>query len=346
MKKHATAIDISEFYRQLALLTASELPLPEILSQMDDSFKSLEFKQALQALSADTAKGQSLAAAMRRHPQLFSEQQIKLIEIGETHGVLSETLHDVAISAMNDCRMVQMLKEIITYPIIITSIALLLLTGISLIVIPGFRDIFQDLFEGAPLPSLTQFVLDISYLINHSLPVVIVLYALFIGFAAWLLSSSRRAGKLILLFARYFPYATVISYNAAMAKVCLLWALFMHRKIPTEEALSIIATMIKIPQLQKALCNVAENCRAGNELQSSLEAEGDIAQLLKLVTRNTPEEKLSLELEKLVPIFTDRSLYGSRQLRNSVEVFTILGVCSSVGIVMFILFAPILGGIS
>ncbi len=345
MKKTATALDVSEFYHQLALLTASKLPLPDILSQMDESFRNREFKHALEALSSDTANGQTLAAAMRRHPQLFSEHQVKLIELGEAEGLLSETLQDVAVSSMNDCRMVQMLREIITYPIVVTAIALILLTGISLFVIPAFRDILDDLFCGAPLPYLTQIVFDISYFINHFLPVVIVFYGLFIVGSVWLLSSSRKAGNFILFMAQYFPYATVISYNAAMAKICSIWALFMHRKIPAEEAFPVIAEMIRMPQLRQALCRVAENCRAGHDLQSSIEAESDIAQLLKLVIRTTPEDKLVAELEKLAPIFSDRSIYGSRQLRNSVELLSIFSICVSVGIVILLILLPILRGL-
>jgi type IV pilus assembly protein PilC len=345
VKKTASALDVSEFYHQLALLTASKLPLPDILSQMDESFRNREFKHALQALSSDTANGQTLAEAMRRHPQLFSEQQIKLIELGESQGILAATLQDAAMSSMNDCRMVQMLKEIITYPIVVTAIALLLLIGTSLFVIPQFEAVFQALLEGATLPTLTQLVFDVSYLINNFLPVVIVLYGLFIGGSIWLLSSSRKAGNFILLIAQYFPYATVISYNAAMAKTCSLWALFMHRKIPTEEIFPVIAKMIQMPQLQQALCRIAENCRAGYDLKDSIEAESDIAQLLKLIIRTTPEEKLAEELNKLAPIFSDRSIYGSRQLRNSVELLSILSICVSVGLVILLLLTPILRGL-
>jgi type IV pilus assembly protein PilC len=344
VKNHATAIDISEFYRQLALLTASNLPLPEILGQMNDSFKSREFKKALKNMSNDTAQGQTLATAMRCHPQLFSEDQIKLIEIGERNGILTETLQDVAVNSINDCRMVQMFKDIITYPIIIMGIAIVLLVGLSLFIIPEFRKILEELLEGEPLPSLTQMIFDVSYLINKFIPVVLILYGAFLGFSIWLLSSSRRAGQLILGIADYFPYATIINYNSAMAKVCSLWALFMRKKIPVEEAFPIIAEMIRMPQLQQALNNIAQNCHHGSDLQTSIEAEADIAQLLKMVVRNSPEAKLPEDLDKLAPIFNDRSLYGCRQLRSGIEIFTILSVSIAIGIVIIILFAPIMLG--
>ena len=103
--------------------------------------------------------------------------------------------------------------------------------------------------------------------------------------------------------------------------------------------------VLLMPQLQQALCRVAENCRSGHDLKASIEAESDIAQLLKLVIKTTPEDKLAEELNKLAPIFSDRSIYGSRQLRNSVELLSIFSVCVSVGLVILLILIPILKGL-
>ena len=49
--------DIADFYQQLALLTRSNLPLPDSIRQLAGSFNKSEFRDMLEHVSRDTASG-------------------------------------------------------------------------------------------------------------------------------------------------------------------------------------------------------------------------------------------------------------------------------------------------
>ena len=48
------------------------------------------------------------------------------------------------------------------YPVVILSVAVAIVVILMIFVVPQFQKIFQDMLNGAPMPALTQMIIDIS----------------------------------------------------------------------------------------------------------------------------------------------------------------------------------------
>ena len=332
--------EITDFFNQLALLTRSELPLPKTLSQMARDFNSKSLRQIVAGLGEATEKGKTLSEAMRDYPESFKPFYIRMIALGEREGTLPDVLAELSRISRLHYMLATMIRDIMLYPVITISLALLILMFISCYVIPEFGKIFNELLAGEPLPEITQFVFLVAWFVKKFVVVFACLYVVFIIFVCWMFISKSVAGRVLLAMVRKFPFSEIVFYNFAMSRLCTIWALLARRKVPVEEGFPVIAEVMDFPQVSDALNRIAEKCGKGEVFLQSLKAEGNISRLLIMTVENSPENKLPEELEKLSELFRERGYYGYRRIGMAWEVMSVASMVFVVGIVILFIFLP------
>ena len=341
----ASQYDIADFYRQLALLTKSELPLPETLQNLADAASSRSFKEELRKLGEETAKGRPLSDAMKDRPNIFPPFFSRMIDLGERNGTLPAVLSELAAVARINYQLSALVKDILFYPVVTVLFAFLVLILMSYYVIPQFSIIFTELLEGAYLPYLTRFVLGTANLIHDYIAVIAALYVICAVCLSWIFIGGGKMNKLLLRLTRLLPLSEMVFYNFAMAHVCTLWSVMMKQRTPDSEALRCAADMAELPELSIALRNVSDACSKGTPLAEAIESEPDISRLLYLSIANNPEGTLPQELEKLAELFRERGYHGFKRVGAAWELITVAGMAMVVGGVILFLFIPLIARI-
>jgi type IV pilus assembly protein PilC len=332
--------EIADFLRQMALLTKSELPLPSALSQLASESRSKKLKKLMQQLSESAAKGKTLSQAMAEHPETFPDFYIRLISLGEKEGSLTNVLTELAQVSRYQYMLVNMIRDVMLYPVITIGVAFLIILFLSCTVIPGFKQIYDDLLYGEPLPYLTELVISVSDFIKAHVYEIGSIYVLLLIFFIWLFKNSGLSNRILLKLSRRIPFSEIIFYNFGMARLCSLWSVMMRRKVPAEEAFPVIAGLMDFPELTIALKKVAEKCHKGENIKDCLNSEANISRLLIMMLENTREEALPEELDKLAELFRERASYGYRRVGMAWEVISISAmVFIAAGVILF-LFTP------
>jgi len=88
----ASVKDIAMVTRQLASLIKANIPLVEALSALVEQLDKPTIKVALSAVRQDVNEGLSFAKAMSKHPKIFDNIFINMIEAGESSGTLGLVL--------------------------------------------------------------------------------------------------------------------------------------------------------------------------------------------------------------------------------------------------------------
>src|SRR3989304_6258022 len=81
--------EIVGFTRQLSTMISAGLPITDALVILEKQAKNKHFARVLSEVVADVEGGTSLSGAFAKHPKIFDVIYIKLIEAGETGGVLA-----------------------------------------------------------------------------------------------------------------------------------------------------------------------------------------------------------------------------------------------------------------
>ncbi len=97
---------------------------------------------------------------MAKHPKAFDRLYCKMVNAGEIGGVLDVILQRLAIFMEKAQRLRRRIIGAMIYPCVVITVAVLIVTGIMVYVIPKFQDIFND-FE-VELPDLTIWLINIS----------------------------------------------------------------------------------------------------------------------------------------------------------------------------------------
>jgi type IV pilus assembly protein PilC len=164
--------DISRFTRQLAAMTSSGLPLVQCLDILVSQTENKGFSQKIQQISSDIQVGSTLAEALGKHPQVFNALYCNMVAAGEASGNLDGVLNRVAEYGEKSEQLKRKIVGALTYPAIVAVAAVGISAVMLIFVIPIFAKMFSDLGGKLPLP--TQIVMDISNLIRHGLPFMII----------------------------------------------------------------------------------------------------------------------------------------------------------------------------
>lgn len=84
------------FTRQMSTLFNAGLPILGILVAMEEQVDSPKFRRTVKQIRLDIEGGNSMSEAMAKHPTVFSELYVSMIEAGESGGVMDELLARLA----------------------------------------------------------------------------------------------------------------------------------------------------------------------------------------------------------------------------------------------------------
>ena len=159
------ASDIAIFTRQLATLSKAGIPLLEAISATVDQSEKPKLRKVLAQLRQDVSEGASLAAALQKHPKVFSPIFPNMIRAGEASGTLDTVLLRLAEFTENSVKLRQKIQSAMMYPVVMVGFGGLILAGMFAYVIPQISQIFID--TGQDLPVLTQIVIGFSDLLRN-----------------------------------------------------------------------------------------------------------------------------------------------------------------------------------
>ena len=162
-KGKVKAKDLSIFTRQFSVMIDAGLPLVQCLEILASQQENKYFQQVISQVRQDVEEGSTLAAAMARHPKVFDQLFVNMVEAGETGGILDLILQRLSIHIEKIVKLRRDVVSAMIYPAAVIVIAVLVIAVILIFVIPQFENIFMGLLgPGEQLPLPTRVVVGIS----------------------------------------------------------------------------------------------------------------------------------------------------------------------------------------
>ncbi len=182
---------VALFARQLATMMSAGLPLVRALRSIARDHHDHRLAGMLEQVADDVQKGESLAAALGRHPEAFGEVFVSLVQTGEVSGSLDEVLNQTA-GYFERAELLRLKVEAaLRYPTFILTFAGGVLLAMFFKIIPMFSDIYSRFRVQLPAP--TRLLLGMSRaLTSNALVVALLLVLTVLGFGAWLRTEQGR----------------------------------------------------------------------------------------------------------------------------------------------------------
>jgi type IV pilus assembly protein PilC len=152
--------DVSLLTRQLATMIDAGLPIVQCLDILAQQTENRLLRNAIGTVKKDVEGGCTLADALRKHPKIFDDLYVNMVEAGEAGGILNTILNRIALFIEKANRLKKKVKGAMIYPCAIVGVAVIVVAILMIFVIPVFAELYGSMGKALPVP--TQVCIDIS----------------------------------------------------------------------------------------------------------------------------------------------------------------------------------------
>ena len=154
------AAELSLLTRQLATLLASGLTMEHALTALIEEVSAPKTREVLGGVKSEVTTGLSLAAALGVYGRNFPDYYRALVRGGEESGALPNVLQHLADYLDARQSLHQKTSLALLYPGLVTFVAICVVTGLLVYVVPQIVQVFQQSRQSLPL--LTRALIAVS----------------------------------------------------------------------------------------------------------------------------------------------------------------------------------------
>ncbi|MFA5155986.1 MAG: type II secretion system F family protein [Candidatus Omnitrophota bacterium] len=263
--------DLVLYCRQLATLLGAGVTILKSLEIIQKQVASRKLYNMIRVMIRDMEAGLSLHEAMAKHPKIFSELWINLVESGEASGNLAIVLTRLANYLERNADFKKKVISALIYPAILVVAGLSALLFLTVKILPTFVEIFKGF--NMTLPALTQALVSISEFIRKYL---FLMFAVSIG-AGFLFRSYVRTGNGRRVFERFLfklPVFGDFFHALAIERFSSEMATLIESGVPILFSLEIAERSVGNLIVADIVRQIKENVRDGKSLSQQLENSG------------------------------------------------------------------------
>lgn len=270
-RKGISAADLALFTRQLATLVRAGLPLEEALRAVSQQTEKSRVSSILMGVRSRLMEGHPLAIGMADFPQAFPEMYRATVAAGEQSGHLDMVLERLADYTESRQILHQKLSSAAIYPIVLSVMAILIVTGMLVFVVPKIVGIFED--SNQKLPFLTTALISVSNLIrDYGLLGLVAIAGGVFAFKRWLRQKSAR--RRVHGFLLRLPLVARLVRGFNNARFTRTLSILSGSGVPVLESMRIAGSVIANLPMWEAVEEATMRVREGATISQSLATRG------------------------------------------------------------------------
>ena len=334
------------FTRQLSTLVNAGLPLMRAMRVLQRQEKNAALRDAVAQMAESIESGSTFAEALAAHPKIFDRLFVNMVKAGEAGGALETVLLRMADFMEKGQRIKNKVKGAMVYPIVVL-VAAVGITGFLLVaVIPKFKDIFNDLLEGKPLPAITQFVMDASNAVmNNGLVVVAAIAACVVLFKVF---AKTKVGRFMLDTAKLnAPMFGSLVRKTAVSRMTRTLGTLLASGVPVLQAINIVRDTTGNEVIARAMQSVHDAVKEGESMTAPLAASKVFPPMvISMVEVGEETGALPDMLTRIANTYDDEVDNAVAGLTSVIEPLMIIVLAVIVGTIVIAMFMPMIQIIS
>lgn len=327
------------FARQLATMIAAGVSVVSALTVLEEQSEDRKLAAVVGEVRRDVESGKLLSEAMARHPGVFSEIFVSMVEAGEAAGALDTVLDRVAFQIEKALQIKRRVKGAAAYPVVVMGFATMVLIGMLLFLVPVFQGLFDDLGGELPLP--TKIVVAASDGLRGYWYIILPLAGLsFFGLKQYLATPGGRARRDRAMISAPAGVGSVVR-KVAMARFSRTLATLISAGVDIMGALDIAGKTSGSTVVADATNRVRERVRQGSSIAEPMRDDPIFPPMVaQMVGVGEESGELAEMLSKVADFYEDEVDAAISSLTSVIEPILMVGVGIMVGVVIISMYLP------
>ncbi len=326
--------------RQLSTMVNSGMSLLRSLYVIEEQTENDKLRDIWVDVRKDVEAGLALSDALRRHPEVFNDLYVAMVEAGETGGILDQTLTRVATQLEKDAALKRQIKAAMMYPSLIGGFAFVVLFALVAFLVPVFEKIFADF--GGDLPAITKLTVWMSDMLTQRWYVMLVVVVAVVSlFRFWKRSETGQMQWDRLKLKCPMKIGGIVQ-KVALARFSRTFSGLIAAGVPMLEAIDITGRTSGNKVVEKAMEDVRDSVKRGGTLTQPMTTVPEAFPVMVTQMIGVGEETGALEtmLAKVADFYEEQVEAAVKALTSILEPIMIIFVGGIVGFIVIAMYLP------
>jgi type IV pilus assembly protein PilC len=338
IKDRVSVKDIGVFTRQFATMINAGLPMVQCLDILSQQTEKEYFKLAIAKVMSDVEGGSTLGEGMAKHPKIFSQLYVNMVEAGEAGGILDVILVRLATFLEKLDALQRKVKSALTYPAVVAFVALGASAFMLMFIIPTFAKMFSDFGGELPLP--TRIVIGLSDFLRD------FWWALAAGITGGVIMLNRYyktdSGRLAIdKFLLKIPVLGMVIRKGSVARFTRTLGTLISSGVPILQGLEITARTAGNRVVENAVMATRESISQGNTIAEPLKECGVFPPMVtSMIAVGEQTGALDEMLEKIATFYDSEVDTAVDALTSIIEPVMIVVMGVVVGGMLIAMYLP------
>ncbi|MGA1796477.1 MAG: type II secretion system F family protein [bacterium] len=330
------------FTRQFATMIDAGLPLVQSLDILAQQTENPELAKTIKDIKMTVEGGSTFADALRKYPKVFDQLYVNMVEAGEAGGILDTILERLSGYMERAMALKRKVKAAMTYPIVILVVAVVVVAGLLVFVIPQFADLFTSFGGTLPLP--TRIVIAMSDFLGGwgGLSILIVIIAVFVT-----IKQVNKTAKGKLFFDTLLlksPIFGNLLQKVSIAKFTRTLGTLMSSGVPLLDGMEITARTAGNKVIENAIMSSRTSISEGKTIAEPLgETKVFPPMVVQMISIGESTGALDTMLGKIADFYDDEVNAAVESLTAMLEPLLMVFLGGSVGFILIAMYMPIFG---
>lgn len=332
-------LDLILFSRQLYTLLKAGVPIMSALRGLRDSTQNRAFGRVINDLVDTLDSGLELSAALKRHPKVFPNLYVSMVQVGEATGTMQEVFLQLSKYLELEKETRDRISSAMRYPIFVVVAIGIAMVVINLFVIPAFAKVFTSMH--AELPWATRVLIATSQFTVAYWPLLLaLLIVILFGIRLYVRTPDGRYRWHRLKLR--IPVIGGILYRATLGRFARSMAVTMGAGVPLVQGMTVVSRAVDNEYVGERILQMRDGIERGETIARTAAATGMFPPLV-LQMISVGEESGSVDdLMAEVADYYEREVdYDLKNLSAAIQPLLIVGIGALVLILALGVFLPL-----
>lgn len=315
--------DIVLLSRQIATLFEAKVSALSTFRLMATESDNPTMRLVLTEVTDDIKGGLPISQAMQKHPKVFSDFYVHMVEAGEESGKMSENFSYLADYLERSYELTSKAKNALIYPAFIIATFILVIVLMMMFVIPKLSDILEE--TGQELPIYTKVVIWVSdFFVNYGLIAAFLAAIVAVIVRRYIATQGGKLG--LSRFKINVPYIGRLYRKIYLSRIADNLSTMLTSGISMVRALEITSAVSGNDVYEEILKEASESIKSGSQMSAIFYKYPEIPNIMVQMI------KVGEESGKLGFILNTLSRFYKREVDN--EIRTLVDLIEPAMIVM------------